>query len=1142
LKPIKIYFTAILLLLLTIFAQVTWAQTATSDSIKKATALRIAESKAAIAKQKELLLQQKATREAETKAKKELLGVTIKARQFASDSTAKSRTHLRDSITNARATKQKIQEKLVKYKDSKKYADSVDRVKRNRADSISYTRLKKLEGVKKQNKINSDAIAKARKMQNEIRNTAFKEKTDSIAKARKIVADALKTKRKIITDSLAKIKKAKNQDLAAKKKIKDDFFKKNFKTDDEKKLAAAMKEHEKKKTTYSNQLFLKKPWSTNRKIYQNTVTRYNYYYNAKNRYVESITNLETTTKDDFSKLIKLNKINIDEAATAVGANMDSVLKKCATSIQIHDPRGRWFDDLYMLMGKAYFLKGDMDNAITTFQYISNEYKDKVKPLTEAEKKEAARLKKLNKNKDSIPKDNYSIASKENRKGIHLFCHQPVRNDALLWLVKCYVQLDNYNDALTLINILQKDDNFPNRLQSELNILNAQIFIANNDFKQATQELSKALERKNISNKDRRRIGYLLGQLLMQETDYTGGVVQFEKILKLHPELDMDFYSKLNIAKSKMLIGTDIDKAENMFKTIINDGKYTKYLDKAYLTLGQLQHKNAPLKAIKSLQNANADINAGAVTKAEAFTELGNIYFEQEAYTDAKISYDSALNFASDKNSIQYNEIETRRNLLTDLVKELEVIHVNDSLIALSQLSKKEQIAKIKKSIKDKNKADKNGSETKGNAIEKIGAKTEVSWYFTKPELLAAGKTQFEQKWGTRPNVDNWRRLAAINTLDITNNIEDQAQEETKEETQIENSKDAAFNKLLEAIPTDTAKLGFCNRSRANSLYNVGVIYYAGLNNDTKAIEYLEKLVAEYPDYANMQQAYYSLYLASKRLPNAAKAAQYLALLENKFPDSKLSKMASDTTFAQSVQKEDNTAVAYYDATYELYTTSKYAEILTRVSYARATFPEHPLTPKFQLLNAMAVAQLKNYPEAKKQLQAVIQSYAGKEEATLAQDILALLSLKDTTLKDSNEVAKVIPSFDKSNASVGGDNGYNYEPNTTHYFMFVLNKIDDRINPLKSAFSDFNSIKHSLDNIQNTMSLVNQYSGVIFFKQFKDAKAANKYLNEVSENKLLYSVYQNSEFEMAIISAANYDYYKNTRDLQAYLKFYKKKYK
>jgi hypothetical protein len=38
------------------------------------------------------------------------------------------------------------------------------------------------------------------------------------------------------------------------------------------------------------------------------------------------------------------------------------------------------------------------------------------------------------------------------------------------------------------------------------------------------------------------------------------------------------------------------------------------------------------------------------------------------------------------------------------------------------------------------------------------------------------------------------------------------------------------------------------------------------------------------------------------------------------------------------------------------------------------------------------------------------------------------------------------------------------------------------------------------------------------------------------------VYQNSEFEMAIISAANYDYYKNTRDLQAYLKFYKKKYK
>lgn len=55
--------------------------------------------------------------------------------------------------------------------------------------------------------------------------------------------------------------------------------------------------------------------------------------------------------------------------------MDSVIKKCSFSTQIHDPRSKWFDNLYFLMGKGSYTKSDYESAITTFQFVANEYKD-----------------------------------------------------------------------------------------------------------------------------------------------------------------------------------------------------------------------------------------------------------------------------------------------------------------------------------------------------------------------------------------------------------------------------------------------------------------------------------------------------------------------------------------------------------------------------------------------------------------------------------------------------------------------------------------------------------------------------------------------------------------------------------------------
>ena len=60
--------------------------------------------------------------------------------------------------------------------------------------------------------------------------------------------------------------------------------------------------------------------------------------------------------------------------------MDKAIKKGSIVIQRHSMKikgkehCKWIDDNYFLVGKAYFYKGEFDEAIKTFGFIKNEYK------------------------------------------------------------------------------------------------------------------------------------------------------------------------------------------------------------------------------------------------------------------------------------------------------------------------------------------------------------------------------------------------------------------------------------------------------------------------------------------------------------------------------------------------------------------------------------------------------------------------------------------------------------------------------------------------------------------------------------------------------------------------------------------------
>ena len=123
----------------------------------------------------------------------------------------------------------------------------------------------------------------------------------------------------------------------------------------------------------------KKNW-TNRQ-YHNTTAKYNGYFNGNESLKYGIKKIHKNHRDDYSEIISVFPTG-DLVKEGVGNSyMDKAIQKGSIVIQRHSikVRGReyckWIDDSYLMVGKAYFYKGEFEEAIKTFSFIKNEYKN-----------------------------------------------------------------------------------------------------------------------------------------------------------------------------------------------------------------------------------------------------------------------------------------------------------------------------------------------------------------------------------------------------------------------------------------------------------------------------------------------------------------------------------------------------------------------------------------------------------------------------------------------------------------------------------------------------------------------------------------------------------------------------------------------
>ncbi len=1095
--------------------------------------------------------------------RKKAIQQTIAVRKVTIDSVHKIQKKRADSLAVIR-----------KYKASKRYADSVSIVKHTRADSMHVVRKKF-----------NDSMFKVRKH--------FK---DSVTIARKRVMDSMKVVRTHFSDSIKAVRKARSDSLAKAKADREKLQKAKEKQHELKMMMALDLKIKQKREKWSNESMLKKKWRPPRSLMQNTVTKYNYYYNANRKMDEALANMQRGHKENLDSLIGIYPYDPNRDSSLLSADMDSIIHKVSVGIQIHDPRTKWADDMYLLLGEAYYYKGGYENAATSFRYIIS--------MDEQRKKEEA----AKAAKSSGP----SIVENDKKSRLDFLKHPPVHNDAILWLSRTFTESHQVENAESIMSLLDSDPNLPENLKGRIALEKAFIHIANHDLADASAELAVAVKDNNIPDWIRVRCAFLNGQILQRETNYIASTDNFKKVLDFNPKIDMEFYARKYMAYNTIYAAGDIDGMTASLEKVLNDTKYMPYYDQVYYLLGQLaMNGNNKEDAIAYLHKSITTPKATKKQKAISFAALGNVYFSSGNYLAAKKAYDSSslLSSSAPHDSLVMVAVK-RSKVLGGVSTPLMVIHDEDSLLALAMLTDKEQDAVVRKYLRylERKRDDSIFKAQSVPAPSNVAALTDnpdaANWYFGNSALMQQGSNDFKRKWGNRPLADNWRRSAAIASGGTNGSDKDSTEEENPN---LDENGLPTEESLLAAIPNSDEAKEKAGKKIQKAYIDLTDAYIKQLEDYPLATGTLDTLEKRYPDHIYKEAALYLRYSIALRQGKVDEALAYSQELLQKYPDSKYASQVRPTE-DKSPGIDTGVAVSnFYDETYSLLVQYQYTDVLARVREAQKKYKDPAYAKRFRIMEAIAWAGSGNYKQADTLLKEFVKANPSDSLKVWADNIIKFLSKSPSSMPlagaDTGPLLSHWPYYgdpigkplslaelaradsiangtlakgrkDTTFASTEEDKPqralnnlpalitYSVQPNAEQYICIALPPMEYRMAKLRSAIKAVDSQYQAQAQVQSQYSpyqsqpdtqaqpqvhaiyidLFNTEHSIMLIKSFPSLNEAKNYLDNLKQSLDIFSEYKANEYQPFIISAHDYKKLLFDHNISEYLDFYNQNFK
>jgi hypothetical protein len=921
---------------------------------------------------------------------------------------------------------------------------------------------------------------------------------------------------------------------------------------------------------------------------QNVVTHYNFYFNANNKLNEVLDKAKASFKDDFSKLLPFYNYSLDVTA-ADTITLDSVSYKSQSGLALHDLRNDWADNLYLLWGASYYFKKQFDSAYLMFQFINYAFAPKEKDgyyVNIGSRMDG------NSALSVVSKENNSLPKK-------LFLRPPSRNDAFIWQIRTFLAQDQLAEAASLIVTLKNDPQFPHRLQDDLDEVQAYWFYKQKMWDSSAAHLVNALD--NATNKqERARWEYLLAQLYELSGDYKSSEEYFNKSITHTTNPIMDIYARLFAIRVNKDGGDNyIDRNIATLVRMAKKDKYQDYRDIIYYMAAQMElERNNVDGALALLDKSTRYTSNDPTLRNKAFLQLAELSFGKRLYRQAYNYYDS---LRLDDPALQKpDEITRRKELLGRIASDLETIDRQDSLqriAAMPENERKDFVKKLARQLRKlqglKEDAAAAGNLAGGNQaappplFADNNAKGE--WYFYNTNSRQKGLQDFKSRWGNRPNQDNWRRSAAVTAIargNRMNNASDPALRYASNK-QPEEPTEITFESLYDKLPLTDELKKLSNDSLKNAMFDLGIAYIQGIEDCTVGTQTLEDLRTRFPDHPKMDEILFNLYYCYDKNGDRAHADSIKALLNQKFGTSRYATIV--TTGKDPESKNGNTDATHaYERIYDLFLEGNFQEALAQKKIADSLYSSNYWNPQLLYIESVYFIKQRQDSAAKSVLNDIINRFPRTPLAVKATTMIDVLNRrnqieeelrnlvikmpdttqnqvqqpvlttpppvamrKDTTRaqKDTVKVQKPIqpPIVNKPADTTGRKTtpvqtvptAYAYNPETPHYVVIVMSKIDPvYVNEARNAFANYNRNTYFNKQMSAELIPIDADNRLLLISPFRNAQEAIDYVDKtrpVTSTQIVPWL-KGGKYSFSIINDKNLELLKNTKNLEEYRQF------
>lgn len=851
-----------------------------------------------------------------------------------------------------------------------------------------------------------------------------------------------------------------------------------------------------------------------RRMYHNLTSHYNVYWNGEKSLKDGDKQLRTTVKDDYSQVLRVYNYGTKQDGMSLNSTMDRALEKTSICVQKHSmkfsnrERVKWIDDAYLVMAKAHFYKQDYIPARRTFDFVATEF-------------------------------NYN----------------DIAQVANMWLIKTYIQTEQYPRAIATIEQLQAKTagmaKQPKELMRNFDFTIADYYIATKDYNNALKYLKSGI----VLNNDRdlrTRAMFIMGQIYMLQNDADRATAMFKKVIKRNPEYEMTFESRMNMAK----IGT-ADNASELYKMMnkmLRDPNNEDYIDRIYYAMAELALREGNEdKAIRYLRKSVQAYKNNQIQRFQSSLKVATMLFDRNEYELSQAYYDTAVT-SMNREQPGYDSIMNISQTLNELVMYATVVREQDSLLRVADMdsvSRNKLIDKIIAQVIEQEEREQQQREYEeqlammGAAIGETpksepttGNTSGSSWYFYNPAAVSKGFTEFTRKWGMRRLEDNWRindkqSLASA----FSDGGDDEALTEAKNARAKQDSLNATYTThdrgyYLKDLPFSPEQREVADSLIANGLYNLGFLYMDRLGDVPRSIESYTALETRYPNNEKELPTWYALYKMHNDLGHDDEALIYKTKIFDKYPTSSYAQFINDPEYFKKLEDQEKESSDFYAKTYDALQQGQYYRVKMNTERAMQLYEsDTALMPRFAFLHAVANGRLVSIDTMGFELYRLVRDYPNSGITRYARNVL----------QNINEEYHLGIVLDKINE--GGEepevkkaSPYTYEPNSEHFVMIVCNTQLVRVEPLKVRISDFNKKEHRTKSFNMRDVVLDDDRTLVTIGNFESEQKATDYITSMFLTDYVFGGIDEANYKIKPISGKNYPVFYQSKDLDEYIQF------